>query len=50
MATLTPATMLGIEKQKGAVAEGYDADLLLLDRDYHLKMVIIDGEVYANYM
>ena len=50
MASLTPATMLGIADHKGCVAEGYDADLLLLDRDYHLKMVIIDGEVYANYI
>lgn len=50
MATLTPATMLGVADHKGAVAVGYDADLLLLDQDYQLKAVIIDGEIYAKYM
>ena len=50
MATLTPATLLGIEKQKGAVAVGCDADLLLLDKNLQLKAVIIDGEMYASYL
>ncbi len=48
MATLTPATLLGVENFKGKIAPGYDADLLLLDENLNLKAVIIDGEFYTK--
>lgn len=48
MATLTPAEMLGIDDHKGKIAKGYDADLLLLDEDYNLMAVLIDGAFYTK--
>ena len=43
MASKTPADMLGINK--GRIEKGYDADLLIVDKDINLKTVIIGGEV-----
>ena len=44
MASKTPADMLGINK--GRIEKGYDADLLIVDKDINLKTVIIGGEVF----
>ncbi|MFH1025012.1 MAG: amidohydrolase family protein [Planctomycetota bacterium] len=38
-----PARVLGLEKRKGLVAEGFDADLVLLDKDLRVKMTWIGG-------
>lgn len=43
MASETPAKMLGINK--GVIAEGYDADLVLLDDDMNAVLTIVGGEV-----
>ncbi len=44
MATETPAKLLGVKK--GVVAEGYDADLLILDENYEIQNVIISGKPF----
>lgn len=44
MATETPANMLGVNK--GKIANGYDADLLIVDDDMNIKNVIIDGKIF----
>lgn len=44
MATETPANMLGINK--GKIAKGYDADLIVLDDNTNIKNVIIGGEEF----
>jgi N-acetylglucosamine-6-phosphate deacetylase len=44
MATLTPATALGISEHKGAIKPGMDADLVLADADLDVKMAFIHGE------
>ncbi len=44
MASETPARLLGINK--GVVAEGYDADLLIVDDELNLDTVIIGGEIF----
>lgn len=44
MASETPANMLGINK--GRIAKGYDADLLIVDDKINIKTVIIGGEVF----
>lgn len=44
MASQTPAEMLGIKK--GRIAEGYDADLLILDENNEIETVIIGGEIF----
>ncbi|KAJ2844583.1 N-acetyl-glucosamine-6-phosphate deacetylase [Coemansia brasiliensis] len=43
-ATLHPAQMLGIESQKGTLAFGADADILILDDDLFLQRVFIAGK------
>ncbi len=48
MATLTPARNLGVDGQKGAIAPGKDADLVILDADLNVKTVIIEGEIVRN--
>ncbi len=45
MASETPAELLGVNK--GIVAAGYDADLLIVDDELNLNTVIINGEVFA---
>jgi N-acetylglucosamine-6-phosphate deacetylase len=47
--TATPAALLGLGRQKGQIAIGYDADLVLLDPDYTVDKTIVDGKVlYAK--
>jgi len=49
MATLTPATSVGLGDRKGVLAVGADADLVLLDRDYRIRMTMVSGRiVYGN--
>ncbi len=42
-ATLNPARLLGFEKQKGVIATGADADLVVLDRDYTVMQAYVRG-------
>ena len=44
MATLTPARILGVEDQVGALAVGCRADLVLLDMDLQVCQVWVQGE------
>ena len=44
MASETPARLLGVKK--GRIAEGFDADLLIVDEDMEIDTVIIGGEIY----
>lgn len=44
MATETPAECLGVKK--GKIAQGYDADLLIISDDMEIETVIIGGEIY----
>ena len=41
--TLTPARILGLEKQKGVIAPGADADFAILDRNYHVTQTYVRG-------
>jgi N-acetylglucosamine-6-phosphate deacetylase len=45
MATRTPAAAMGWEGRKGVVAVGADADLVLLDNDYQVRMTMVGGRV-----
>lgn len=40
----TPARVLGLQ-QKGYLAAGMDADIIVLDRELNLKMTIIQGQI-----
>ena len=40
MASLTPASVVGYSSQKGKIAKGYEADLIIFDDDINIKSVI----------
>jgi N-acetylglucosamine-6-phosphate deacetylase len=42
-ATLNPAKALGLEKQKGVIAPGCDADLAVLDRNHYVTQTYVRG-------
>ncbi len=44
MASLNPARQLGIDGDRGAIAPGKRADLLLLDDSHHIRQVWIGGK------
>ncbi|ANB59327.1 beta-aspartyl-peptidase [Anoxybacteroides amylolyticum] len=46
--TENPARILKL-KQKGSIAEGKDADLVLLDRNYHIDSVIAMGRLMVKH-
>lgn len=47
MATDTPARRIGAHR-KGRIAEGYDADILLLDDTLHVSLVMAGGELVTE--
>ncbi|HWK06909.1 MAG TPA: N-acetylglucosamine-6-phosphate deacetylase [Puia sp.] len=44
MASLYPATVMGLEKKWGTIQPGAQADFVLLDEQMNLLQVIVDGE------
>ncbi len=42
-ATQNPARVLGLEKQKGVIAPGADADLAVLDKNYYVTQTYVRG-------
>lgn len=45
MASRNPAAVLGLACMKGTIAEGYDADLVLLDTDLRVRKTFLGGEL-----
>ena len=43
MASLTPLSVIGFDDRKGKIKEGYDADLILFDKDIDVKRVFVMG-------
>ncbi len=43
MASTTPARVIGLEKTKGALEKGFDADIVLLDEDLMVQSVMARG-------
>ena len=44
-ASLTPASAIGVDRHKGSIAVGKDADLVLLDQQQQVRMTWVAGEV-----
>jgi len=45
MGSLTPASAIGLEKRKGRIMPGYDADFVLWDNDLNVMMTIVGGRI-----
>ncbi|MCL5985602.1 MAG: N-acetylglucosamine-6-phosphate deacetylase [Actinobacteria bacterium] len=48
MATYNPAKLLGIDKDKGSIDVGKDADIVLIDEDINVFMTMIGGKILFN--
>jgi N-acetylglucosamine-6-phosphate deacetylase len=48
MMTLTPARIMKIDKNKGSIAVGKDADILIFDEDINIQSTIIGGKILYN--
>lgn len=46
MMTEVPARILHIADQKGSIAKGKDADIILFDADINVKTTIVNGRIY----
>lgn len=44
MASQVPAEIIGLGDRKGMIHPGYDADLIIVDNEFAVKGVIIDGQ------
>ena len=42
--SLNPSSIIGLDKEIGSIAVGKYADLLVLDKDYEIKRVILNGK------
>lgn len=43
--TLNPARLLGIEDRKGSIDTGKDADIVIFDKEFEVKMTMIRGRI-----
>ena len=48
MITIIPARIMGIDKTKGSLAKGKDADVVIFDENINVKMTMIDGKIVYN--
>ncbi len=44
-ATLNPAKAIHVDEHKGSIAPGKDADLTLVDRNFGVKMTMVEGRI-----
>jgi N-acetylglucosamine-6-phosphate deacetylase len=45
MATLTPARILSISHERGILAPGMKANIVVFDEKFEVKMTIVEGEI-----
>lgn len=48
MATLNPATVIGVADRLGQIVEGHQADLVVLDSQGNIKLTLVAGRVVYN--
>ncbi|MCE5347665.1 MAG: N-acetylglucosamine-6-phosphate deacetylase [Bacteroidales bacterium] len=49
MATVTPATIMGVDDKKGSLVPGKDADIVIFDQNINIKKTIIKGKVVYSH-
>ena len=47
-ATITPAKAIRADRETGSIEEGKLADILVVDKDYNIKLVIVKGKIKVN--
>jgi N-acetylglucosamine-6-phosphate deacetylase len=50
MMTLTPARIMKKEKQKGSIAVGKNADIVIFDEGINIQLAIVGGEILYNLL
>lgn len=45
MASLTPAEIIRVAKNKGSIEKGKDADICIMDKYYNVKKTIVEGKI-----
>ena len=45
MLTVNPAFLMGLGNKKGKIACGMDADIVIFDKEFDVKMTIINGRI-----
>ncbi|MFP4443948.1 MAG: amidohydrolase family protein [Spirochaetia bacterium] len=45
MASFTPARILGVSGRKGILSPGMDADIVIMNHDFTVQGVIVEGEI-----
>jgi len=48
MASLNPAKVIGMQHQIGSLATGKRADLVLMDQDFNVRLVMVEGSILLN--
>jgi len=48
MATINPARTIGLSSKKGSIAKGKDADIVIFDKDFKVRMTIVSGNIVWN--
>lgn len=48
MASLTPLSVIGCDKEKGRIAKGFDEDIILFDEDINVSFVCVRGKIIKN--
>jgi len=49
MASLTPATVIGVAERKGSLEAGKDADIAIFNDDFTTWGVIIGGQAFSGF-
>ncbi len=44
-ATINPAKLLGVDRNKGSISKGKDADLVIFDKNFDVKMTMVRGRI-----
>ena len=45
MASANPAKLFGVSRYKGSIAPGKDADIVIFDKNFDVKMTMIRGRI-----
>jgi N-acetylglucosamine-6-phosphate deacetylase len=49
MITSTPARIMGIDKTKGSLVKGKDADVVIFDEDINIKLTMVNGKIVFSF-